>query len=539
MALLLFMIGLASCNDYLEVVPKDQVTDATIWSNTTNADMFLNTVYGALPTPFNVTDPDEDRTDNELAKPTYPTTVVYKKSAYTATSPGTQTQWGNYTNIRRANMFIEKVTASSLPDDYKKARIAEARFLRAYYYMLLWTHYGGVPIIKNVLNISEQGDAVFQPRNTDAETYKFISDECAAIANDLPNAQGNGRVTKGAALTLKGWVELFNASPLKNPTNDKARWALAAATNKQVMDLGVYKLFPNYETMLYEANEKNNEVIFAKEHLAGIAGMASSKEGYWGAYKVGGSQQSFCGHQPTQDMVDAYRMRNGKSITDPASGYDPQNPYVNREKRFYSSILYDGSVWLGYTLVMKQGVGSDNATDLNNSSDATNTGYYLRKGLEEKNAVNGNNMLSGADFQMFRYAEVLLSYAEAQNEAIGPDASVYAALNLIKVRAELPALVVGSMTQAEMRAELAQERRVELYFEMKRYLDLIRTKTAEIYLNGVSKGMRIDLVNGKWVFTVINAPAGSMLFVAPKNYLWPIPQSAIDRNKNLTQNPGY
>ncbi len=539
LALLLLMTGMVSCDDYLEIVPKDQVTDATVWANTTNADMFLNTVYGALPTPFNVTDPDEDRTDNQLAKPTYATTVVYKKSAYTAASPGTQTQWAHYTNIRRANMFIEKVAASALPDSYKKERIAEARFLRAYYYMLLWTHYGGVPIIKNVLNITEQGDAVFQPRNTDAETFKFITDECAAIAADLPNAQGNGRATKGAALTLKGWCELFNASALKNPSNDKSKWALAAATNKQVMDLNVYRLFPNYETMLYEANEKNNEVIFSKEHLAGAPVISSSKEGYWGAFKVGGSQQSFCGNQPTQDMVDAYRMSNGKPITDPTSGYDPQNPYANREKRFYSSIVYDGSVWLGYTMVMKQGVNSDNATDINNSSDATNTGYYLRKSLEEKNAVNGQNMLSGADFQMFRYAEVLLSYAEAQNEAVGPDPSVYSALNQVRVRAELPALISGSLSQSEMRTAIAQERRVELYMEMKRYHDLIRTKTAEVYLNGTSKAMRIDLVNGKWVYTVINAPAGSMLFVAAKNYLWPIPQSAIDRNKNLTQNPGY
>jgi hypothetical protein len=544
--LLLLITGIVSCKKFLDITPSDQVTDGTVWSNTTNADLFLNQVYAGLGlhsnlinAQFNNTDPDEDKTDNEQAKPTYTSTIGYKKSAYTPASPGQQNLWGYYNYIRKANMFIEKVTASTLPDSYKKLRIAEARFLRAYYYMYLWTYYGGVPIITIVLNITEQGDAVFQPRNSDAETVKFITDECAAIANDLPNSQGNGRVTKGAALTLKGWVELFNAGALKNPANDKAKWALAAATNKQVMDLGTYRLFANYETMLYEANEKNPEVIFAREHVAGSAGISSSKEGYWGPFKLCGTQVSSCGNQPTQEMVDAYRMSNGKVITDPTSGYDPQNPYVNREKRFYSSILYDGSVWAGCPMIMKQGVGSENATDIGNTSDATNTGYYFRKGLEEKNQVGGENRLSGADYQIFRYAEVLLAYAEAQNEAVGPDQTVYDALNLVRVRGGIPGLTFGSLTQAEMRTAIAQERRVELYMEMWRHWDLLRSKTAEIFLNGTTHGMRIDLVGGVWKYTVIAAPGGTMLFVPSKNYLYPIPQSAIDRNPKIVQNPGY
>jgi hypothetical protein len=541
---LLLLAGLVSCKDYLDktidVVPKDQLTDATVWSTPGNADMFLNGVYGQLPNWFQNTDPDESKTDNSLAKNSYASTTVYKKASYTAASPGNQTLWSQYTNIRRANLFIEKVTASSLPADYKKLRIAEARYLRAFFYMLLWTHYAGVPIITNVLNITEQGDAVFQARNTDDETFKFITDECAAIANDLPNTQGKGRVTKGAALTLKGWCELFYASPLKNPTNDKARWALAAATNKQVMDLKLYKLFPDYQTMLYEANDNNLEVIFSREFIAGTSALGSSREGLWGPFKAGGPLISSCGPNPTQSIVDAYRMANGKRITDPTSGYDSQNPYVGREKRFYSDIVYDGAKWNnGYTMIMKQGLASENATDLAGATDASNTGYYLRKGLEEKNIGGGNTNFSGADYQIFRYADVLLSYAEAQNEAVGPDASVYAALNEVKVRAELPPLTVGSLTQAEMRQEIQDERRVELFFEQWRWYDIIRLKTAEVVLNATAKAMKIDMQGGKWVYTVVNASGGSMAFTAPKNYLWPIPQASIDRNSKLTQNPGY
>ena len=547
-ALLILMVGMGSCEKYMDLVPKDQVTDGTVWATASNADMFLNTIYGALPTPYRNEDPDENRTDHSLGKPNNSSTRLYKKSAYTAQSPGpanlingssTYTLWNFYNTIRKANLFIQNVTASTvLSDSYKKSRLAEVRFLRAYYYMLLWTHYGGVPVITDVLNISEQGDAVFRPRNTDAETYQFIVAECAAVAPDLPNAQGNGRATRGAALTLKAWCELWNASPLKNPSNDLAKWTLAAATYKQVMDLGTYTLFPNYETMLYEANEKSSEVIFAKEHLGGVGSLGSHREGQWGPFKAGGSQQSWCGVNPTQDIVDAYRMSNGKLISDPSSGYNPQNPYVNREKRFYSSIIYDGSIWLGSAMVMKQGVGSENATDINNSSDATNTGYYLRKSLEERNAFNGANNRSGADFQIFRYGEVLLAYAEAQNEAVGPDQSVYDAVNKVKARSELPPLP-SNLSKAQMRDAIQQERRVELFFEEKRWYDLIRLKTAETILNGTSKAMRIDQVSGKWVYKVINAPAGAMVFNAGRDYYWPIPQSAIDRNDKLTQNPLY
>jgi starch-binding outer membrane protein, SusD/RagB family len=535
----LLIIGLSSCSDYLDIVPKDQVTDGTVWASPANADMFLTGIYGTLPTFFTTTDPDENKTDNSMGKNGYASTTVYKKASYSAASPGSQTLWAQYNNIRRANLFIEQVTGSSLPDSYKKLRLAEARFLRAYFYMLLWTHYGGVPIIKNVLNITEQGDAVFQPRNTDEETYKFITDECAAIANDLPNTQGKGRATKGAALTLKGWCELFNASPLKNPTNDKARWALAAATYKQVIDLGTYKLFPNYETMLYEENDHNPEVIFAREHIAKITSLGSSREGLWGPFKAGGPLLSSTGVNPSQSIVDAYRMSNGKDITDPSSGYDPQNPYANREKRFYSSIVHDGSKWNnGYVMVMVQGVKSENATDLGGATDATNTGYYLRKGMEEKNIGGGDTYLSGADFQMYRYAEVLLGYAEAQNEAVGPDASVYDAINKVRARAEIPPLDLG-LSQAEMRIHIANERRIELFFEQKRWYDIIRLKTAEVVLNGTAKAMKIDLVNGKLSYSIVNASGGAMVFTAPKNYLWPIPQTAIDRNPKLTQNPNY
>lgn len=403
--------------------------------------------------------------------------------------------------------------------------------------MLLWTYHGGVPVITDVLNMSEQGDAVFRAKNTAEETFRFIVEECAAIANDLPQQSEAGRATRGAALTLKGWCELVWASPLYNVENDASRWESAARTNKEVIDLGVYSLFPDYNTLHFEENNNNAEVIFDKQYLGGTA-LGGSREGLQGPWRVGGIQRSWGNVNPTQELVDEYAMANGLPINDPASGYDPQNPYENREKRFYQSIIYDGSEWLGFEMIKRQGVGSPNATDLSDINEATNTGYSLRKGLNPAYAINGAHQQNSSSFIIFRYAEVLLSYAEAQNEAFGPDQTVYDAVNLVRERSELPALN-GGLDKNEMRKAIHRERRVELAFEEKRWYDLIRLRLAEENLNGTLHAMVIEQQGGKWVYNIVPAPGGQRSFDPSKNYFLPIPQEAIDRNPELIQNPNY
>ena len=134
--------------------------------------------------------------------------------------------------------------------------------------------------------------------------------------------------------------------------------------------------------------------------------------------------------------------------------------------------MMDPSGWV-YEMVMKRIAGNRNATDLSDFNEATNTGYYLRKCLDPKYAVNGNQRLNSASFIIFRYAEVLLSYAEAQNEAVGPDVSVYEAVNKVRLRSELPVLPAG-LSQDQMRTAIRHERRVELAFEQKRFYDLLQ-----------------------------------------------------------------
>lgn len=535
-SVILPLIVLNACNDFLEVTSKSQIADNALWSTTENADLFLSNVYAGLPGPFTTDDPGENWTDNAMASRVGPASRnLMALSQYAPNN--SPSQWGHYANIRRANLFVEKVTAAPLADSWKNQRLAEARFLRAYYYMLLWMYHGGVPIITDVLNMSEQGDAVFRPRNTAEETFTFITGECAAIAESLPLSSDAGRATRGAALTLKGWCELVWASPIYNVENQSSRWEAAALTNKQVIDLDVYSLFPDYNTLHFEENNNNAEVIFDKQYLGGTS-LGSSREGLQGPWMVGGIQHSWGNVNPTQELVDEYAMANGLPIDNPASGYDPQNPYHDREKRFYQSIIYDGSEWLGFEMIMKRGVGSPNATDLSDINEATNTGYSLRKGLNPNYAINGPHQQNSGSFIIFRFAEVLLSYAEAQNEAFGPDESVYAAINRVRERAELPPVMSG-LTKAAMRTAIHRERRVELAFEEKRWYDLIRLRLAEKNLNGVLHAMVIEREGSEWTYKIVPAPGGQHAFDPTKNYFLPIPQDAIDRNPELTQNPNY
>jgi starch-binding outer membrane protein, SusD/RagB family len=532
--LLLVAFTLFSCKEYLEVSPKDQVSDESLWTSSGNADLFLNNIYSSIPT-LNTGDPWENFSDNSMnGQASRVSTDIYGPSIYTASNA--PNQWGHYSNIRKCNLFIEKVSASTLPDAWKKLRLAEARFLRAYYYSLLWTYHGGVPIITDVLNLGEQGDEIFRPRNTSEETFAFIIKECEEIEADLPVTAEAGRATRGAVLALQGSCELFYASALYNAANDKAKWEKAAATYKKVIDLNTYNLFSDYNTMFFEENNNNVEVIFSRQHMGGTS-LANFRDGQIGPRFVRGALTGWGHLNPTQDIVDEYSMANGLPVTDPASGYDPQNPYVNREKRFYQSIVYDGSEWLGDVMIMKQGVGSLNATDLNNSSISTRTGYYIRKGINPKYASAQNNGNS-ANWIIFRYAEVLLSYAEAKNEATGPDESIYQAVNAVRKRSDLPDLPLG-LNQAQMRTAIHRERRVELAFEEKRLPDLLRLRLAEVKLNGAVHAIKIDRVGDRWVYSVVPAGGGAKVFHADKNYFLPIPQSAIDKNPKLVQNPNY
>jgi len=418
-------------------------------------------------------------------------------------------------------------------------------------------------------------DEMYKERSSFEDTFDFITGELADIVDNeyLPvkynKSDGDaGRATLGAALALKGWVELFAASPAYNSadpavprtadnlwsfaTPDPNRWAVAAATNKQFMETwghlgdGTYNLFAPMSQFWHEANEYNVEVIWDRQHVQTT--MAQTYDRYGGPVWIHGTYYTWGNYCPTQELVDVYQMANGLDITDPLSGYDEQNPYVGREKRFYDFIVYDGAPykqdWMSeadtiYTRIDKVNP-SDNEIDFG-GDDVGNTGYYFKKRLDNAHPRGGNQ--DGRNYVYYRYSEVLLNYAEAQNEAVGPDASVYAAVNAIRQRpgTDLPALEEG-LDQDEMREAIRRERRLELVYEGHRLWDLFRWKLAMEEMNKDLTCMVItntspDDNSGVWTYTrqSLNHPH----VFTQKMYFNPIPQAVIDRNPKIKQNWGY
>ena len=553
------VISIASCkkDDFLSVPPKGVLTSVSTFSSQSNADLFVNNIYSRL-IGIQGSEVLDQWTDNSECGATNQEGVAkIRNNALTSgnatNGPGNGYNvggiynWGQtYATIRACNTFL--VDAAANPKLYDSTwyarRVAEVRFLRAFYYSQLFVSYGGVPLLTKPLN-NLDGSDIFTARSTIDSTLAFIEADCDAAAAVLPMKWGTGdlgRATKGAALTLKGWVELFYASPLVNTTGDASKWAKAAATNLSVMNLGVYSLFnPAGSTTAFKdqflaVNNFNPEQIFVKAYA--LPSNGHNREGTLGPVFVNGGQQAWGNLEPTQSLVDDYEMDNGKPISDPSSGYNPQQPYVHRESRFYQSIVYDGSIWQNYVWTSR--IGGNNQIDLGSTSDITNTGYNARKTLDE--SILGQTSLgtspNTSNYQYFRYAEVLLSYAEAQNEAVGPDASVYSAVNAVRARVALPALPAG-LSQADMRTNIRRERRLELAFEDKRWNDIRRwdiTVKGPAVLNTPEYGMVITGSgnNLKYTPTIVFQNRYSEY----KNWL-PIPQGVISQNPKLVQNPGY
>lgn len=562
---------LSACEDWLEIEPKDRFGDTTVWGSEENADMFLNDIYNQLPHLNNETQNLDQYSDNSYVGAEWMnarTTIYTGALSPTSWIPGPWDMWkwgrqnnddakGQYERIRSCNLFITKVTESDFSAEYKKERLAEARFLRAWFYHYLWMAYGGVPIITEVLDNNVSTD-IFYPRETAQKTFEFIDKELDEIKDDLPPRRSGsdlGRASKGAILTLKGWVELFHAVELRNPGKDKKRWEAAAATLKDVIDLQVYHLQPTILDLWTEATNNNDEVIFDFQMSKQNGGR---REGLFGPVFVKGVQSSWGNMQPTQELVDDYCMANGLPITDPASGYNKNNPYKNREKRFYQSILYDGSMWQGEEIITRVGVGSPNEIDTSSDSDVTNTGYYTRKTIDESvNGADNLQMSNGmANYIFFRYADVLLMYAEASLEA-GDKPTAIEYLDMVRTRGDnMPSIgdtYPQGITENQLREIIRRDRRIELAFEDKRWWDILRWKICDGE-NGVMNkpigGMKIEDTNGDGVWEYNYHEVGKRTFL-PRMYYQPIPQYVIDKNPVIReqnggedgwvngQNPGY
>lgn len=540
---ILFFISLTfiSCED-LEIVPSDRLSDATVWTDQTTVNLFLNDIYFSLnPGPYVNTylnlasevsnDPLDNFTDNATYGPNAgPASVQYFNNGSYGPSNGLfQNQWKNmYASIRKCNLFIQKVLEAPFPGSTKKLMLAQARFLRVYFYKQLIDLYGGVPLITKVLNNNNPDDPIFFPRNSYAECVTFIQDQSKLAADSLPatwTAKDIGRATRGAALAIKGEEELY-----------AGKWADAAATNQTIMNevaTNGYGLFSNYAGLFYSNNENNKEVIFDIQYAPVLRVKKINQ--YWGVPMVTkGAGWGTC--DPTQNLVDSYEFTDGKTEAEGSTMFVPKQPYKNRDGRFYASIIYDGSIWRGTVINTRKGI-ANNANEINTTGLTGNkgrTGYFTKK-LLDSTIYSTPSTLDGGNVIMLRYAEVLLNYAEAKNEASGPDASVYDAINKIRQRAGQPNLPAG-LDQTGMRERIRRERRIELAFEGKYFYDIRRWKTIQQIFSQPVMGMLITSSGGVLTYTKI--PVRTVTY-NPLRVLDAIPQYALDQNSLLVQNPGY
>jgi len=410
---------------------------------------------------------------------------------------------------------------------------AEAHFLRAYFNFELLKRYGPIPIIKSTLDINK--DYSDTPRPTMKEVVEFIANDCDMAADSLeltPWRNMNdafGRATKGAALALKSRLLLYAASPLyvdfgdideANKPSDATLWKAAADAAKAVIDLNQYELASAYDD-LFKNDFQNKEYIFVRRYPSN---SDFEKSNFPVSYGGKG------GTNPSQNLIDDYEMLDGTAFdwSDPVKA---AHPFENRDERLLATVLMNGVLFKGKRVATYPG-GADAMPNPN----ATKTGYYLRKFLNENVNIQTGGGSDGHVVPLFRLAEIYLNYAEALNEydPTNPDIAVY--LNKIRERVSLPDVPSG-LTQEQMRTLIHHERRVELAFEEHRFWDVRRWKVASSTLGAPVKGVKITQDDaGNFTYSPVQV---EQRVFQPKMYWYPIPQSEVLKLHHWEQNKGW
>jgi len=528
--ILLATAVLTSCKkNILDTKPLDQYSNATLWSSKADANAALTGCYSGWEYGDNVIY-DDCMSDNGIDQFPWEGYETLASGLATPSDPGVSKY--DYKTIQRCNWFldnVDRVPASSLNGELKARMKSEARFLRAYRYAILAQLYGDVPLALHNVTAEESIKAQRTPK---VQVVDFVLQELTAIAPSLPISYSGsdiGRITRGAALALKARVELFNA-----------KYTDCIATTQQLMTGGFnYSLYPDYEGIFRPQNSNNQEVILDVQYL-----QNDNAEWVLGA-ALPNSFGGWSSMAPTQALVDAYETKNGKTIQQDGT-YNPVQPYTNRDPRLDATIIRPGLLYMdSYFDPLSAG-----SSDLVGNNNASPTGYNFKKYLanidDYNNTAYGTDVWNtGGSIIVIRYAEILLTYAEAKIEANQIDASVYSAINQVRQRptVNMPAVTAAMYPdQASLRALIRRERRAELAGEGLRWYDIQRWKIGETVLNGEVKGSlkgSVNATNGALTLTPnSNFEAGSRSF-ASKNYLMPIPQKEIDINPALKQNPGY
>jgi hypothetical protein len=549
----LVMAGLSSCHT-LDLNPLSEASTGTFYSNQTELELAVNDLYRLA---FWGND-NELFSDNEWHRGQLTNAVI--GGTMTADDANVQTYWLNaYKAIARANSFLanKDKAAANTPANILLRLEAEMRLIRAYQYSRLVTHFGDVPFLTSPVTLEESYGIT---RTAKEEILTFIFQELDFAAANLPVTYGAAetrRLTKGAALAIKARTALYIGN-----------WQLAKEAADAVIQLNTYSLHSSYSQLFVKAGETSKELIVSiprdeKQQVFSAAGFVQDN--------ISRNAGGFGAQLPTRDIVDTYECVDGKLINESAL-YDPKAPFKNRDPRLTATVVEFNTQWLGYNYTphpdsltifsSKENKKVSNKDTRAVAAFASFTGFLWKKGIDQ---TWPDRLVEDNDAIIIRYAEILLTYAEAKLELGEIDASVLNAINQIRARAYgvtadqtglYPAVTVTNA--AALRKILQRERRVEFPREGLRYMDLIRWKLAEKALIKPVIGLPDPAVQNraKWPFpgvTPIDADGiadysgfgtdvkalAQRSFDKTRQYLWPIP--AVERrvNTGITQNAGY
>ena len=527
-----------SCSNELETAPLTSLNDNTIWSSESNAMLALVGCYrGNIP--YNATGFETDwcsysgllflefASDNALDRRATTTgnSTLHKLSDGTLNTSNASIKgyWSNsYSKISRCNIFIENIDNVPAVQAVKDRMKSEARFIRAMQYFYLTQYFWEVPLITKMLSKEE---ANLVTKSTKSAINQFVINELTEISTLLPRhkdikSNERGRASTQAALAFLGRTYLG----MKD-------YAKAIPIYKQIIDYGDNIIDPNYQTIFFPSNQNSNENIFATQYLENLAGSALPQHA-WPA--VSGGWHIIC---PLGSLFEAYEFTDGTPFSYSSPLYDVKDLGKNRDPRMGYTLLWNQSTFKGKSYICHPD-STKSVDQLGAGKQTTYTGFGLRKFFDE--GYTGSMYFYGANANVIRYSEVLLSYLESVLEAgqTVNQALLDATINKVRGRATVGMPRVTETDQTKLREILRRERRVELAMEGIRYWDLLRWGTAQDILkadfygapfpeakNMRKKGTATD-VNNRWFVITRN-------FRTPDDYRWPIPQSEQDINPNL------
>lgn len=537
----LLTAGSVSCSGFLDTAPRNQLSQKTAWKTPEDAEKFLVGCYDGWESGGTILYMD-CLSDFGFSFHVHEGFRSIGNGTMSPTSPGAS--FYSYSIIGRCNLLLKQIEEiPNMPEAQKKRIIAEAKVIRAYQYFTMNFLYGGVPIIE----LPQNADEARLPRKTEAEVRAYIAKDLDEAIPDLEANVTRGRLGKGAALAIRMREALYYGD-----------WEVAKAKAKEIIDLNVYSLEPSYQKLFTIAGQGSAEIIAAvqyletvKPHYTSIGSMLNNSVGGWSSMV------------PTANLINLYEMKTGLTTDESGSGYDATHPFKDRDPRMSMTVCYPGANYItpeGKTAIyntLDQTLpgGKKNEDYPESANNSSKTGLTWNKYTAPANQY-ADVWSTNASPIVFRYAEVLLSYAEAENELNGPSADVYAKINLVRQRVGMPAVDQTKYgTKDKLRELIRRERSVEFAGEGLRRADILRWKgadgkmIAETVLNGPLQRMvgTVDMTgtNPETRATINpSAPAEAKLvenriFKPHFRYL-PIPQWVIDRNPNFGKNnPDY